>query len=1210
MSRFLTRFTVVLILLLATLFITAGIVLPQHFSSGAEVQAARLPAPPSSPATNAGQPIFPYCYNWDLSHSFLDPPITDLHVGLWGPTVLLSEYLGAGNPFGAAQQNLQPNGVLELVYETADPIPADQVVHIGFCTDKPIFWTVPGTGIAPFYWTSNGDPVEPSLPLPGFDWWWLPEADRFEIGVFNGNDDNQQLNAIAIEIVSLEVATLPAGTAPFTLDQLVADNPDLENLLWRPVMTDTVRVPPGENRFFEISLAPTGQLGDFVVARAQFREPVSGQLVDLFSQGQVVIPPRPTYCYNWDIPNNTGQDANDLHIGLQGIKNISDVYMGSLNPFGGPDPSSGYNAGVDVYELNFSGAVVPDGGIAHIGFCSDQPVMLPGGFGGLPAHYWTLDGDYIGSPIPLPALDWWWLADGGVQVGLANGDDAATGETIFVETVELAVADEVLPLDALNGQDLAGVEWVQVPAGELPTLQPGDEFALLDLPAGVGGIASPGDVLLVHVAASSDPTGSEAAVNLFSQTIIPIPPTYCYNWDFFNRTGVDANDLHIGLLGPTQISQVYTGSLNPFGPPDATSGLDTNGVYQLNFSGAVVSPDGLAHIGFCSDNPVLMTWGEDGLPPFFWTQNGEPLEPEVPLPGWDWWWLREGVGIGIFNDTGEPLVIDVLEIAPLDEPLMLNDLDWDALDEMGLDWETVPEVAGTTLQPGAESFFDVFFEVDVEGTYIGRLQVHDPDDAEFPLHLITQSRPVIPPPPTYCYNWDIPNKTGQDANDLHLALRGVRQLSHVYMGSGNPFGAPDARSGYDPELGAYLVWFTGGLVPPDGIAHIGFCTDQPIVALSSENGLPPHYWTIDDDIIGDPIPVPGFDWWWLADGRFQFGLLNGDDPATGVPIDPGPLEFTVLEEALPLESLLWDEVDNLSWQPLEDPDAIAPGEITLVDMPPEARQGGAVIVRFGSSAPQSEQTARALAQATIPPPPRYCYNWDFFNRTSQRVNDLHLHLKGVSRLTNVYTGALNPFGPPDGASGYDAASGVYKLWFSGATIPPDGLVHLGFCTDRPILRLDRESGLPPFYWTWNGERVQPDPILPGVGWDWVSRDLLRVQILNGHTFSLTLQALNLRDPGEAVMLGELTGDMVGQMPLLQDLLPTPQTLPPGSSRVFDVPLGGGNGRLALNQAEPDQPYVLEMVLVDESDPDNMVRVYTQGLLTEPELYLPFITRSP
>lgn len=78
------------------------------------------------------------------------------------------------------------------------------------------------------------------------------------------------------------------------------------------------------------------------------------------------------------------------------------------------------------------------------------------------------------------------------------------------------------------------------------------------------------------------------------------------------------------------------------------------------------------------------------------------------------------------------------------------------------------------------------------------------------------------PPPAYCYNWDFINDTGMAVNDLHIAMRGPRVLSDVYMGPRNPFGGPGPGSGFNAATDLYTLSYNGVTIPPGGAVHTGF----------------------------------------------------------------------------------------------------------------------------------------------------------------------------------------------------------------------------------------------------------------------------------------------------------------------------------------------------------------------------------------------------
>lgn len=123
-------------------------------------------------------------------------------------------------------------------------------------------------------------------------------------------------------------------------------------------------------------------------------------------------------CYTWDFLNNTGQDVTGLVIHLKGIPAVSDVYTGVLNPFGAPDPSSGYDPAANVYSLVFSGGFVADSGMAQVGICAGPPALRLDTT--LPAFYWVAAGAPL-TPAPLFAgLDFNWIDANHLQVHLYN----------------------------------------------------------------------------------------------------------------------------------------------------------------------------------------------------------------------------------------------------------------------------------------------------------------------------------------------------------------------------------------------------------------------------------------------------------------------------------------------------------------------------------------------------------------------------------------------------------------------------------------------------------------------------------------------------------------------------------------------------------------------------------------------------------------------
>jgi hypothetical protein len=240
---------------------------------------------------------------------------------------------------------------------------------------------------------------------------------------------------------------------------------------------------------------------------------------------------------------------------------------------------------------------------------------------------------------------------------------------------------------------------------------------------------------------------------------------------------------------------------------------------------------------------------------------------------------------------------------------------------------------------------------------------------------------------------------------------------------------------------------------------------------------------------------------------------------------------------------------------------------------------------------------------------RYCSNWDFLNNTGVPVNDLHVRLKSVKAVSDVYTGTLNPFGPPS-ASGYDAANDVYTMTFRGAWVGESDMVHIGFCTDAPLLRLDSQANPPPFVWTLTGTQKLPNPLFTGLEWNWPQPQHLRLRVVNEHPISITLSTLNLLDAGNILTLDDLNGGVAALLPLTLELLESPRTLAPHADSFFDVFFTPGGQTIPPDMApllEPNHPYVLEDDFFGD-DPGDLAHLYTQALAPLIPLYLPLIRR--
>jgi hypothetical protein len=237
---------------------------------------------------------------------------------------------------------------------------------------------------------------------------------------------------------------------------------------------------------------------------------------------------------------------------------------------------------------------------------------------------------------------------------------------------------------------------------------------------------------------------------------------------------------------------------------------------------------------------------------------------------------------------------------------------------------------------------------------------------------------------------------------------------------------------------------------------------------------------------------------------------------------------------------------------------------------------------------------------------RYCYNWDFLNNTPQDANDLHLDLAGVSQVGSWYTGGQNPFGLPDASSGYDATTGVYRANFSGGVALQGETVHIGFCADKPALRVSNAL------WTVDAAPVAPAPLVAEVSFTQVSPMQIRVELSNPQSSPLTLLSFNVLDAFDGLPLDDLNSQVAAQLASVGEPLLYTEVLPPGGSKTFDVFLQGtGTGMQALaaqaGAIDPDHALVVEAVLAAEDDEGNTLHLFAQ-MLPPSKQHLPLIRK--
>jgi len=225
----------------------------------------------------------------------------------------------------------------------------------------------------------------------------------------------------------------------------------------------------------------------------------------------------------------------------------------------------------------------------------------------------------------------------------------------------------------------------------------------------------------------------------------------------------------------------------------------------------------------------------------------------------------------------------------------------------------------------------------------------------------------------------------------------------------------------------------------------------------------------------------------------------------------------------------------------------------------------------------------------------YCYTWDLTNNTGQDASGLRLQLKGIQSISEVFTGPTNPFGTLHPTSGYDSGTDVYTLVFSDGVAFDSDRVHMGVCTDKPILQLGQQ----PAAWTLDGQTLQPPPLFAGLSGDWPGSAQLQLRLFNSQATTMTLMELNVLDADTSLALDDLDADTAGALAVAQLAISDPQTLPPGADSVFD---------LFFSAPTFNHSYLIEAVLAAEDDPGNTFRLYSPIMSPPARVFLPLVQR--
>jgi hypothetical protein len=218
--------------------------------------------------------------------------------------------------------------------------------------------------------------------------------------------------------------------------------------------------------------------------------------------------PPDEYCYAWGFGNNTGYDVNGVRLRLDGLQSITQVYTGTLNPFGDLDPSSGYDGGTASYRFNFDNGYASDSDRVQLGLCARRSQLRLSTLAS--AAIW-LSGTAPLEPAPLFAgIEFDWQARDQVTVKIVN--EQAT--TLTVESAVALQSEVLLPLDDLTPDIAMQLPLVAELITEPLTLPPlaAQSFAVqlttLNQPI----------VFEAHLSTEDDPGNS---VHLLAQTLVP-----------------------------------------------------------------------------------------------------------------------------------------------------------------------------------------------------------------------------------------------------------------------------------------------------------------------------------------------------------------------------------------------------------------------------------------------------------------------------------------------------------------------------------------------------------------------------------------------------------------------------------------------------------------------------------------------------------------
>jgi hypothetical protein len=230
------------------------------------------------------------------------------------------------------------------------------------------------------------------------------------------------------------------------------------------------------------------------------------------------------YCSTWEFFNNTGQDVNGLRVRLKGVKTVTSVYTGTLNPFATLDSTSGYSVTTDTYSLNFSGGTAFDSDQVLMGFCTDTPLLRLDQQSG--AFVWTVNGTAT-TPAPLfTGLEWNWQSRSQLRLRIVNEQNV----TMTLSAVNLLDAGSALTLEDLNGPVISTLPFVLELQPNPQALAPNsdnffDVFFDTTVSPNYAPLLEPNHPYILEAVLTAEDDPGNAA-RLYAQGLSPLIPLY------------------------------------------------------------------------------------------------------------------------------------------------------------------------------------------------------------------------------------------------------------------------------------------------------------------------------------------------------------------------------------------------------------------------------------------------------------------------------------------------------------------------------------------------------------------------------------------------------------------------------------------------------------------------------------------------------------